>query len=237
MKFDDLYSDTMRQSIERDGFDIDTCIDKEEYKRLSALIQQDQAITQTLEVGCALGFSSVAIAGAIAGREGARHVVLDPFQDLRWKGHGRRLIEQFGLSSLVDIVLEKSEYALPRINQTGKLFDFILIDGWHTFDHTIIDLFYSLRLLRVGGIVGIDDANWRSVAKVLTYALNYPSLQVVGKVNQRRIGQFVEIIPHVVRNMLPNLVKEPLDRVAYGTMVFLRKTAPDERNFDWYTRF
>ena len=237
MKLDDLYSDSMRQSIERDGFDIDTCIDEEEYRRLAALIQQDQSITQTLEVGCALGFSSVAIAGAIAGREGARHVVVDPFQDLRWKGHGRRLIEQFGLSYLVDIMLERSEYALPRINQTGKLFDFILIDGWHTFDHTVIDLFYSLRLLRVGGIVGIDDANWRSVAKVLSYTRNYPSLQIVAKVNQRRIGQFVEIIPDVIRNMLPNLVKEPLDRVANGTMVFFRKTAPDERNFDWYTSF
>ncbi len=234
---DDLYSASMRQSIERDGFDIGTCIDQEEYKSLVKLIQQDQSITRTLEVGCALGFSSVAIASAIAGREGAHHTVLDPFQDLRWKGCGRRLVEQFGLASIVDIKLEKSEYALPELSQAGKVFDFILIDGWHTFDHTIIDLFYSLRLLRVGGIVGIDDTNWKSVAKVLTYALNYPSLQVVRKVNQRPIGRLVEAFPGRIRAMLPNPIKEPLDKVIYGTMVFLRKTAPDTRNFDWYTRF
>ncbi len=237
MKSDDLYSDAMRQSIERDGFNIETCIDQEEYKCLVELIQQDQSITQTLEVGCAMGFSSVAIASAIAGRAGAHHTVLDPFQDLRWKGRGRHLIEQFGLAHVVDIMLEKSEYALPRLSESGKLFDFILIDGWHTFDHTIIDLFYSLRLLRVGGIVGIDDANWSSVAKVLTYAINYPSLEVINKVNQRRIGRLVEGIPNSLRKMMPNAIKEPLDRIVYGTMVFLRKTAPDDRNFDWYTRF
>ncbi len=237
MKPVDLYSDSMRQSIERDGFNIDTCIDQEEYKRLTEVIQQDRSITQTLEVGCAMGFSSVAIANAIAGRSGAHHTILDPFQDLRWNGRGRRLIEQFGLSQFVDIMLEKSEYALPKLSEAGKLFDFIFIDGWHTFDHTLIDLFYSLRLLRVGGIVGIDDANWSAVAKVLTYAINYPSLEVVCKVNQRRIGRLIDVVPSGLRRVLPNPIKEPLDRMVYGTMVFLRKTASDERNFDWYTRF
>ena len=237
MNPDDLYGEAMRRSIERDGFDIGTCIDQEEYRSLVQLIQQDRSITQTLEVGCALGFSSVAIAGAIAGRAGAHHTILDPFQDLRWKSCGRRLLEQFGLTSLVEILLEGSEYALPKLASAGKLFDFILIDGWHTFDHTIIDLFYSLRLLRVDGILCIDDTNWKSVAKVLTYAIQYPSLEVVGKINQRPIGRLVEALPDSLRSLLPNQIKEPLDRVVYGTMVFLRKTAPDTRNFDWYSRF
>ena len=36
--------------------------------------------------------------------------------------------------------------------------DFIFIDGWHTFDYTLVDFFYSDLLLKIGGIIIIDDA-------------------------------------------------------------------------------
>ena len=39
-----------------------------------------------------------------------------------------------------------------------KPFDFIFIDGWHTFDYTLVDMFYADRLLRIGGYLLIDDA-------------------------------------------------------------------------------
>ena len=64
------------------------------------------------------------------------------------------------------LVEERSEFALPTILTSNEgRFDFIFIDGWHTFDHTILDCFYAIRLLRVGGYLVLDDAHWRSVTR------------------------------------------------------------------------
>ena len=49
------------------------------------------------------------------------------------------------------------------------VFDFVFIDGWHTFDYTLIDFFYADKLIREGGIIIIDDALHRGVAKFVKY--------------------------------------------------------------------
>ena len=48
-------------------------------------------------------------------------------------------------------------------------FDFIFIDGWHTFDYTLVDFFYADKLLIKGGIIAVDDAKHQGVAKCLKY--------------------------------------------------------------------
>lgn len=42
-------------------------------------------------------------------------------------------------------------------------FDFGYIDGFHTFDHTMIDLFYVSGMIRVGAFIAADDVNMPAV--------------------------------------------------------------------------
>ena len=43
------------------------------------------------------------------------------------------------------------------------------IDGSHTFEDTFIEFFYLDRLLSAGGVVGFNDAGWRSVYRVIRF--------------------------------------------------------------------
>ena len=46
------------------------------------------------------------------------------------------------------MLIEKKSYeAMPELLKKGEEnYDFIFIDGWHTFDYTLVDFFYSDKL-------------------------------------------------------------------------------------------
>jgi predicted O-methyltransferase YrrM len=68
---------------------------------------------------------------------------------------------------------DKSYNVLPTL--VKKKYDFIFIDGWHTFDYTLLDFFYSSLILKIGGIIVIDDAYHAGVNKFMKYIdSNYP---------------------------------------------------------------
>jgi hypothetical protein len=68
-------------------------------------------------------------------------------------------------------LIEKPSYeGLPEVLKKNKnTFDFIFIDGWHTFDYTLVDFFYSNLLLKVGGTIIIDDALHNGVSAFVKY--------------------------------------------------------------------
>jgi predicted O-methyltransferase YrrM len=77
--------------------------------------------------------------------------------------------------------------ALPKLvadvrsGKEGK-FDMVFIDGWHTFDYTLLDFFYADLLLKKNGVIMIDDIKHKGPAKTLKYILsNYPHYRLVWK--------------------------------------------------------
>ena len=48
-------------------------------------------------------------------------------------------------------------------------FDFIFIDGWHTFDYTLVDFFYANLLLKINGFIIIDDVLHAGVKSCINY--------------------------------------------------------------------
>ena len=63
-----------------------------------------------------------------------------------------------------------SHVALPRLETEGTNIGLALIDGWHTFDYAMVDFFYVDRLLRVGGVVMLDDtAAYAAIRKLARY--------------------------------------------------------------------
>ena len=116
---------------------------------------------QTIETGA--GVSTVVFA-----LKGTRHVCVVP--DRKVVRRIQRFCHAHGVSlRSVDFVVERSEFALPRLRTSG--YDFALIDGRHGFPAPFLDWFYIANRLRQGGVVLLDDT-WIWTGHVLAAFLD-----------------------------------------------------------------
>jgi predicted O-methyltransferase YrrM len=147
-------------------------IKKEEGKNIMNIIKKYN-LKICLEIGMAFGISASYI---LLADKDVNLISIDPFQKepTQWNSVGLKLLKQLGISERHHYIGEKSYISLPKLLSTynENYFDFIFIDGWHTFDYTLIDFFYADKLLRIGGIILIDDAFHKGVAKFVRYIQN-----------------------------------------------------------------
>ena len=225
-------------------------MDRAEGRALSHLIESDSAVRNTLEVGCAFGLSSLYICSALAGKESPRHIIVDPYQNTEWHGVGIANLRRAGYD-FFELIERPSEFALPDIveDQAGD-YDLVFIDGWHTLDQTLLDLYYANRLVRQGGYIVVDDCRMPSVARAVSYVSRYPAYERLRGLDKqlrpgpgavspaRRIGDIVRrlVPPTIAGYVMPKMVFDQYYvRLIYPSMVALRKVALDERSWDWYT--
>ena len=168
--------------VGRDGrsYEPRSSIAREEGWFLFSIIRSDPTITRTLEVGCGHGISSLYICAGLRDRPEALHTIIDPWQPaprpggVDWAGVGAFNLERQGHRNH-RLIEAGSEIVLPRLLSEGEgNLDFVFIDGWHTFDHTMLDCFYATRLLRVEGILAIHDAWMPAVGRAVEFLRNYP---------------------------------------------------------------
>ncbi len=222
----------------------------DEGELISSMITQN-GFTQTLEIGCAYGLSSLHVSGALRGRPGAHHTIIDPGQFTEWHGVGVHQLALCGVDAYT-LIQEPSEIALPQLLKDGRTFQFAVIDGWHTFDHTLLDFFFVNRLLEPGGIVVIDDLQLPGIRKVARYITNYPNYRVAGTARQtvfapsprRRIADAIlrglaGLLPSSVSSDAfdPALFSSDYSRGLLGEMVALQKTGDDSRDSHWFRPF
>ncbi len=122
-----------------------------------------------LELGFMHGVSSVYIAAALEAN-GAGHLTsVDIPYALELTPLASDLLERAGLSHRVELVVNPDSYVWwlrkqLRGQQRGKtiepLYDFVFIDGAHTWDHDALAFLLVDRLLRPGGWVLLDDLDW-----------------------------------------------------------------------------
>lgn len=146
-------------------------IHKDEAELLAHVVDEIKPVT-SIEVGLGYGFSALTI--LLSGhRELAKrtHIVMDPHQSEYWHNRGLQHIERAGVAKAVEFHEDMSYRVLPKLEARGVIVDFAFIDGWHTFDFAFVDFFYVDKLLRPGGVVMFDDANWPSIKPVIHYAL------------------------------------------------------------------
>ena len=154
-------------------------------RHLYNLIKENK-YTRTLEVGMAMGASAVWMTQAHkdVGRAGT-HIAIDPNQSSQYKSVGRHLVASCGLGSFMRVIEMTSYRALPLLLEdvlNGRIprFHLIYIDGWHTFDYTLLDFFYADLLLEVNGVIVLDDIKHLPVKKTMKYIeLNYPHYEVI----------------------------------------------------------
>lgn len=142
----------------------------EEYATLQGLLERFRP-ARTLEIGMANGESTVCICRFLSRNGGGKHVAIDPFESAPdgWAGRGLERVRREGLEPYLEMIEDFDYLALPRLVAAKSTFDFVLIDGWHSFDYTLIDLFYADLLLCPGGVVAIHDSGWPSVHKALRF--------------------------------------------------------------------
>jgi predicted O-methyltransferase YrrM len=239
---EEIYATNLVRDDTGDSYRLSSEVDSKEGAYLYRLIKSDQNIAKTLEVGCAYGLSSLYICDALKDRPGASHVIIDPKQSDVWHGVGithlkRAQIEFFTL------IEEPSELALPAILRTeGESFDLVFIDGWHTFDQTMLDLYYANRLVREGGYIVVDDASWESVSAAVSYYVNYPAYELVKYPRAPRrsvLRRAGGLIPAgLAQSVLPaDFYSRFYRRLRFPTMVAIRKVRPDTRKWTWFERF
>jgi predicted O-methyltransferase YrrM len=126
-----------------------------------------------LQIGLAQGLSALAICSAIRENGQGKLISIDPFQAKEFQGAGIKCLELAGLADRHELVEEVDYLALPSLLQNGLRTDFVYIDGWHTFDHVLLDFFYCDKMLPAGGVVALNDCGWRAVHKSLSFVKSH----------------------------------------------------------------
>jgi predicted O-methyltransferase YrrM len=161
--------------------------------REDALILQEMVrfvkAKTTLETGVAFGLSTLAICEALAegrasadcadytdspgpdSRRGsqAKHYGVDPEQSTAVGGAALANLKRAKLDSVFELLEGPSHLMLPKLLEKGVTLDLAFIDGWHTFDYTLLDFFYIDKMLRPGGVVLLHDRSWPSKQKVIRF--------------------------------------------------------------------
>lgn len=226
-----------------------SAIDPEESAFIAKLIAE-HGCSRAIEIGCAYGLSSLRIAGSVLSNSPeATLTIIDPYQQSQWKNTGVANLLRAGFAQF-ELIEKTSETALPALLEQGRQFDFALIDGWHTFDHTLLDFFYLNRMLKVGGVLVFDDVTYPSVNRCIRYIRQYPCYQPAGIVEARysfkrsvlmsvkwALSPLARLIPYKQHWFEPSLLKPDQSIGLKARMAAFVKTAEDERPFDWYRHF
>jgi len=118
----------------------------------------------------AYGVSALAILGA---NDDVHLVSIDPFQREHYADRGCRAIEAAGMADRHELVAGFDYAELPRLLADGLRLQFAYIDGYHTFDHTLLDFFYVNRMLDVGGVVAFNDCAMPAVHRVCGFVASH----------------------------------------------------------------
>lgn len=200
------------------------------------------------EVGLAYGISSLYILDAMQESGGGRLIGMDPAQhDDTWRGGGLHNIQRAGFSDRYEFHEDTSQRVLPRLAEAGTRIQFGFIDGWHTFDHTLVDFFYIDQMLDVGGVVVLDDVGYPGLRRLAHFIVANRDYEILDfdpvpekfswKSGLKRALQ-IALNPFVRDNFTPNESTMALEHmVNKAQLIALRKKGNDQRSFDHFVTF
>ena len=201
-----------------------------------------------VEVGLAFGISTLYILEALKETGGKKLIGIDPAQhDNHWRGGGLHNIREAGYEPLYEFHENTSQQVLPALVGEGQRIGFAFIDGWHTFDHTLIDFFYIDQMLDVGGVVVFDDVGYSSIKRVCDFIVTNRDYEVSDSVRLPIENASGRRLKHTASRLLDPLVrtdKSPapearrreceIDDVYF---LALKKRNDDSRRWDHFVHF
>lgn len=201
--------------------------------------------TVSLEVGLAYGTSALFICDALNIRSGTQHIVIDPKQQGdTWRGIGIANLRRAGYGDIVRFIEAPSYRALAELERSAQRIDFAFIDGWHTFDFTLVDLFFIDRMLNVGGVVAFDDASWPAIRKVCRFVKTNLAYSVLGADGsdaarpwKRKLSEGLLRRTPFRRLLRPEVILPDGSMGLTGSCIAFRKEADDSRAWDHFADF
>jgi predicted O-methyltransferase YrrM len=197
----------------------------------------------SLEIGVAFGISSMFICEELHRFGAGKHIGIDlgPIKkagtdELDRFGLGLFNIERCGYGHLIESYAMPSEIALPDLLRRGQRLQFAFIDGWHSFDHALVDFFYVNKMLDVGGVVTFHDAGHPNILKLLKYILTYPSYRIFREIRRpkavfstqrKSVEKLIAYALFLIRRLYPYR----------PTCVALQKISEDQREWTWFKDF
>jgi predicted O-methyltransferase YrrM len=121
-------------------------------------------LTRCLELGFEHGVGTIWLAGAVQSLGGGKVIAVDLKNKPPPNPRAADLVERAGLSSFVELYDDPISYTwhLKRnfSAYVQRPFDFVFIDGAHTWDTDGFAFFLVERILRPGGWILFDDLDW-----------------------------------------------------------------------------
>jgi hypothetical protein len=213
----------------RDGTDIPVSMNiKAEYAAAlynTVLAHRPKTV---VEIGMALGVSTLSILAALQTlNEGGRLISIDPGQTATYGGIGVANVERSGMAAQHTLIEQFDYLALPQLLQSQQRIEFAYIDGWHTFDYTLLDFFYLDKMLDVNGVVGFNDCGYQAVNRVLNFVRTHRKYQ------EFKVGLPVDFSSK--RNPGIAIARRIL-RFSHEDRYF-KKTSSEEPTWNFYARF
>jgi predicted O-methyltransferase YrrM len=192
----------------------------------------------SLEIGFAYGISALFICEALQKVKGEKHIVVDP-NPYAYNGIGIKNIRKARYDALIEFIEAPSEMGLPDLLKKGTRIDFAFVDGWHSFDHALVDFFYINLMLNVKGVIAFDDADWPSIDKVCRYVSRYPCYKTYASWPVRRNSGALKITSKTLEHVATRQMKFLRDdlSISQRRCVAFRKVKEDDRSAGWYAEF
>ena len=200
------------------------------------------------EVGLAFGVSTLYILETMRVNGQGMLIGMDPAQhDDTWQGGGLHNIRRAGFGDRYRFFEERSQRVLPRLEADGTRIQFGFVDGWHTFDHGLVDFFFLDQMMDPGGIIVMDDAGYPSLARLCHFIVTNRAYEIVD-MDQRIFDTSVKCkVKSVAKQLCRPLVRDNFtptsdarrleEQVNVAQLLALRKISNDRRSFDHFVAF
>ena len=200
------------------------------------------------EVGLAFGLSTLHILDAMQEHGGGRLIGMDPAQhDATWQGGGLHNVRRAGFEDRYQFHEATSQQALPKLAEQGTRIQFAFLDGWHTFDHTLVDFFYLDAMLDVGGVMVLDDVGYPGLQRLAHFILCNRDYSIFDRepravpsgwrVSAKSLAQKL-LAPLIRDSQSPSAAHLALqDQINRAGFLALRKNGNDRRRFDHFIPF
>jgi predicted O-methyltransferase YrrM len=169
----DILATRITQTPAGERVPLNSCIDAINADALYRHVRTQQP-RLAVEIGMANAISSLAILTALEENGGAGQLIsIDPNQSTQWRDCGRASVARAGLAARHRVIEKSDALALPQLLAEGTPIDFGYIDGWHTFDYTLVDFWYLDKMVPKGGIVAFNDCGWPAVHRVIRFVATH----------------------------------------------------------------
>lgn len=200
------------------------------------------------EVGLAYGLSTLYILDAMQHHGGGRLIGMDPAQhDATWQGGGLHNVRKAGYADRYEFHEATSQRMLPKLEERGTRIQFAFIDGWHTFDHTLVDFFYLDSMLDVGGVMVLDDVGYPALQRLAHFIVCNRDYSILDfdprplasgwRIAAKALAKKM-LHPLVRDNHTPDANQRALQALVNRSgLIALQKRGDDRRRFDHFVAF